>query len=77
MTGLEESPEIAADWPLSATLRAGNGLWGLVDPSLVGGKYLVVASAPGLTVDPPAYEVVIFAGKAPGFPSGVDFAFGP
>ena len=77
VTGLEESPEIAADWPLRAMLRTGNGPWGLVDPSLVGAKYLVTASAPGLKVDPPAYEVVIFAGKAPGFPGGVDFAFGP
>jgi hypothetical protein len=64
---------IALDWPLVATLRVGNGPWGLVDPSLVGSKYLVMASAPGRTVDPPAYEVVIFAGKAPGFPGGIDF----
>jgi hypothetical protein len=55
----------------------GNGPWGLVDSSLVGGKYLVVASADGQAAGPPAYEVVIFAGKALGFPGGVDFAFGP
>ena len=74
---LAAPPDIAPDWPLSATLRAGNGPWGLVDLSLVGGKYLVMASAPGQRVKPPAYEVVVFAGKAPGFPGGVDFAFGP
>ncbi len=74
---LAEPPDIVPDWPLTATLLVGNGPWGLVDPSLVGKKYLVVACAPGQTVGPPAYEVVIFAGKAPGFPGGVDFAFGP
>ncbi len=74
---LASPPDIAPDWPLIATLRLGNGPWGLVDPSLVGNRYLVVASAPVQTVDPLAYEVVIFAGKAPGFPGGIDFAFGP
>ena len=74
---LDESPEIAPEWPLTATLRVGNGPWGLVDPSLVGHKYLVVARADGQAVDPPAYEVVVYAGKAPGFPDGVDFAFTP
>lgn len=77
VTRLEESPEILTDRTLTATLVVDNGPWGLVDPSLVGGKYLVVADAQGQTVTPPAYEVVIFAGKAPGFPSGVDFVFGP
>jgi serpin B len=70
-------PDIAPDWPLTATLRVGNGPWGLVDPSLVGHKYLVAVHADGQTADPPAYEVVIFAGKAPGFPGGLDFAFTP
>ena len=70
-------PEIASDWPLVATLRGGNGIWGLVDPSLVGHKYLVVADALGLAGQPTAYEVVIYSGKAPGLPAGVDFAFGP
>jgi hypothetical protein len=70
-------PDIAPGWPLAATLRVGNGPWGLVDPSLVGHKYLVVAHAAGQTANPPAYEVVIFAGKAPGFPGGIDFAFTP
>jgi hypothetical protein len=69
--------DIVPDWPLVATLRVGNGPWGLVDPSLVGRKYLVVASAPGRTAQPPAYEVVIFGGRALGFPDGVDFSFGP
>jgi hypothetical protein len=77
VASLAEAPEIAPDWPLTAMLAVGNGPWGLVDPSLVGGKYLVVADADGQTVRPPAYEVVIFSGKAPGFPGGVDFAFGP
>ena len=77
VSALAERPDIAPDWPLSATLRVGNGPWGLVDPSLVGHKYLVVAEAAGQTVAPPAYEVVVFAGKAPGLPGGVDFVFGP
>lgn len=77
VTRLEESPEILTDRTLTATLVVDNGPWGLVDPSLVGGKYLVVADAQGQTVTPPAYEVVIFAGKAPGFPGAVDFVFGP
>jgi hypothetical protein len=77
VTRLEVSPGIAPDWPLAATWIVGNGPWGLVDSSLVGGKYLVVASADGQAAGPPAYEVVIFAGKALGFPGGVDFAFGP
>jgi hypothetical protein len=76
VASLAELPEIAPDWPLTATLVVGNGPWGLVDPSLVGGKYLVVADAHGQTARPPAYEVVVFSGKAPGFPGGVDFAFG-
>jgi serpin B len=70
-------PDVAPEWPLTATLRRGNGPWGLVDPSLVGHKYLVVVHAAGQTADPPAYEVVVFAGKAPGFPGGIDFAFTP
>jgi serpin B len=70
-------PNIAPDWPLTGTLRVGNGAWGLVDRSLVGHKYLVVAHEAGQAADPPAYEVVVFAGKAPGFPGGVDFAFTP
>jgi hypothetical protein len=74
---LAEPPDIAPGWTPAATLLVGNGPWGLIDPSLVGSKYLVVADALGLTVQPPAYEVVIFAGKAPGFPGGVDFAFAP
>ncbi|MGD9405711.1 MAG: serpin family protein [Anaerolineae bacterium] len=74
---LDEYPEIAPEWPLTATLRVGNGPWGLLDPSLVGHKYLVVTRADGQAVDPPAYEVVVFAGKAPGFPGGIDFAFTP
>lgn len=74
---LAELPDIAPDWPLTATLHVGNGPWGLVDPTLVGRKYLVVAYAVGQPVEPPAYEVVIFGGKALGFPGGVDFAFGP
>ena len=74
---LAAPPEIAPDWPLIATLRVGNGPWGLVAPSLVGHKYVVMADVDGQAVDPPAYEVVIFAGKAPGFPGGVDFAFTP
>jgi hypothetical protein len=77
LSQLAAPPSIAPDWPLVAALRVGNGPWGLVDPSLLGKKYLVVANAPGQTANPPAYEVVIFAGKAPGFPSGIDFAFGP
>ena len=77
VSALAERPDIAPDWPLSATLRVGNGPWGLVDPSLVGHKYLVVAEAAGQTVAPPAYEVVVFAGKAPGLPGGVDFAVTP
>jgi serpin B len=74
---LAAPPDIAPDWPLTATLRVGNGPWGLLDPSLVGHKYLVVAHAAGQGADPPAYEVVVFSGKAPGFPGGVDFAFTP
>jgi hypothetical protein len=74
---LAAPPDIAPDWPLTASLRVGNGPWGLVDPSLVGHKYLVVAHAAGQVADPPVYEVVIFGGKAPGFPNGVDFAFTP
>lgn len=77
VASLAEVPEIAPDWLLTAMLVVGNGPWGLVDPSLMGGKYLVVADAHGQTVWPPAYEVVVFSGKAPGFPSGVDFAFAP
>ena len=77
VASLAEVPEMAPGWPLTATLVAGNGAWGLVDPALAGGKYLVVAQADGQTVTPPAYEVVIFSGKAPGFPSGVDFGFSP
>lgn len=76
VASLAETPEIGPDWSLVATLAVGNGPWGLVDPSLVGRKYLVTAYVPGQTVMPPAYEVVIFAGKAPGFPGSVDFAFG-
>jgi len=74
---LAEPLDRTHDWPLIAALRVGNGHWGLVDPSLVGNKYLVVADALGLTVQPPAYEVVVFAGKALGLPGGVDFVFGP
>ncbi|MGD2039416.1 MAG: hypothetical protein PVH11_01230 [Anaerolineae bacterium] len=77
VASLTGPPHIPPDWTQTATLFAGNGPWGLVDPLLVGGKYLVVACAPGQTALPPAYEVVISGGKAPGFPSGVDFAFGP
>ena len=77
VVSLAEAPEVAPDWLLTAMLDVGNGPWGLVDPSLMGGKYLVVADARGQTVRPPAYEVVIFSGKAPGFPGGVDFAFHP
>jgi hypothetical protein len=77
VSSLAAPPEIAPEWPLTDTLRVGNGPWGLVDPSLVGHKYLVVAHADGQAVDPPAYEVVVFAGKAPGFPGGIDFAFTP
>jgi len=77
VASLAEVPEIAPGWLLTATLVTGNGTWGLVDPALAGGRYLVVAQADGQAVTPPAYEVVIFSGKAPGFPGGVDFAFGP
>jgi hypothetical protein len=77
VASLAEVPEIAPDWLLTAMLVVGNGPWGLVDPSLVGGRYLVVADADGQAVRPRAYEVVVFSGKAPGFPGGVDFAFGP
>ncbi len=76
VASLVQVPAFAPDWFLTATLVVGNGPWGLVDPSLVGRKYLVVADLPSQTVLPPAYEVVIFSGKAPGFPGGVDFAFG-
>jgi serpin B len=74
---LAAPPVITPDGPLTATLRVGNGLWGLVDPTLAGHKYLVVAYEAGQAVDPPAYEVVVFAGKAPGFPDGIDFALMP
>ena len=77
VTSLTKPPHIVADWLPVATLTMGNGPWGLVDPSLVGGKYLVVAHAPGHITQPSAYEVVVFGGKAPGFPGGVDFAFSP
>ena len=77
MSQLAAPPDIAPDWPLTTTLRVGNCPWGLVDPSLVGNKVLVVASAPNQTADPLAYEVVIYGGKALGFPEGVDFSFGP
>jgi hypothetical protein len=74
---LAACPNIASGWTPTTTLLVGNGPWGLIDPSLVGSKYLVVADAPRLTVQPPAYEVVIFSGKALGLPGGVDFAFSP
>jgi hypothetical protein len=77
VVSLAESPQILSDWSLLATLAVDNGPWGLIDPSLVGSKYLVVINAPGQIALPPAYEVVIFGGKAPGFPSGVDFTLGP
>jgi hypothetical protein len=77
VTPLAEPPGVAPDWPLTATLTARNGPWGLVDPSLAGGKYLVIAQSPGQVVEPPAYEVVVFAGKVPGLPGGVDFVFEP
>lgn len=70
-------PDIASGWTPTASLLVGNGPWGLIDPSLVGSKYLVAADALGLTVQPPAYEVVIFSGKALGLPGDVDFVFGP
>lgn len=76
VTSLAASREIQPDWPLIVTLTVGSGPWGLADPSLAGGKLLVVADAQGGPVQPAAYEVVIYSGKAPGFPGGVDFAFG-
>lgn len=76
VTSLAASPQILPDWPLTASLVVANGPWGLVDPLLVGGKVLVVVDTPGQTVRPAGYEVVIYSGKAPGFPGGVDFAFG-
>jgi hypothetical protein len=75
VTPLADRPAISPDWPLTATLTLRNGVWGLVDPSLAGGKYLVVAQAAGLVAEPAAYEVVIFAGKVPGLPGHVDFTF--
>jgi hypothetical protein len=75
VTPLADPPAISPDWPLTATLTLRNGVWGLVDPSLAGGKYLVVAQANGLVAEPPAYQVVIFTGKVPGLPAGVDFTF--
>jgi hypothetical protein len=77
VASLAEPPQILPDWTQTATLVAGNGLWGLVEPSLAGGKFLVVAHAPGHSALTPAYGVVVFAGKAPGVRSGVDFVFCP
>lgn len=77
VTSLAEQPVIAPDWPLTATLTVSNGPWGLVDPSLAGGKYLVMAQSPGQAAEPPACEVVIFGGRMVGMADGVDFAFRP
>jgi hypothetical protein len=70
-------PAIARDWPVTASLRVRTGSWGLVDPGLASRKYLVVTQAAAQTARPPAYEVVVFGGKMPGIPGGVDFAFEP
>jgi hypothetical protein len=43
---LAAPPDIAPGWPLIAILRVGNDPWGLVAPSLVWHKYLVVAARP-------------------------------
>jgi hypothetical protein len=75
VTDLEEQPPIVPDWPLTATLTTSNGSCGLVDPSLAGHKYLVVANATSDEAWPPAYEIVVFGGKMPGFPSSVNFSF--
>ncbi len=75
VTDLAGPPAIAPEWSLTATLTLSNGHWGLVDPSLAGHKYLVVANATSDEAWPPAYEVVVFGGKMPGFPSSVDFSF--
>ena len=53
-------------------LTAKNGRWGLVDPSLGGGRYLVTVEH-GYVAEPAAYVVVVYGGKVPHVAMGVDF----
>ena len=74
-TPLTNVPPVEAAWPLTATVTAKNGLWGIVDPTLARKKYLVLAQAEGYTAQPSGYEVVVFAGRTPDIQGQIDFVF--
>jgi hypothetical protein len=77
LTQVTTPPTIMSEWPLTATLAVNNGPWGLLDPTLVGRKYLVTAQMPRQAANPPGYKVVVFAGKVLAPTGGVDFIFSP
>lgn len=75
LTQVTTPPTIMSEWPLTATLAVKNGPWGLLDPALVGRKYLAIAQTPRQVANPLGYKVVVFAGKVLAPTGGVDFAF--